>query len=86
MFIETGLLNRPVADIYEAIRQERYSDVSFTLYRMAFGINNPTYKLEDDIDSNPFFEFIIRNHSCPVKVDSNGITSLILTSPYSLEV
>ena len=62
MFIEAGLLNRPVAGIYEAIRQERYSDLALTLYRKAFVINNPTYTMDDDIDSNPFFEFVPRNY------------------------
>ncbi len=62
MFIEAGLLNRPVAGIYEAIRQERYSDFALTLYRKAFVINNPTYTADDDIDSNPFFEFVTRNY------------------------
>ena len=62
MFIEAGLLNRPVAGIYEAIRQERYGDFALTLYRKAFVINNPTYTMDDDIDSNPFFEFIPRNY------------------------
>ena len=62
MFIEAGLLNRPVAGIYEAIRQERYSDFALILYRKAFVINNPTYTMDDDIDSNPFFEFITRNY------------------------
>ena len=62
MFIEAGLLNRPMAGIYEANRQERYSDFVLTLYRKAFVLNNPTYTMEDDIDSNPFFEFIIRNY------------------------
>ena len=62
MFIEAGLLNRPMAGIYEAIRQERYSDFVLSLYRKAFVINNPTYTMEDDIDSNPFFEFVIRNY------------------------
>ena len=62
MFIEAGLLNRPVAGIYEAIRQERYSDFALTLYRKAFVINNPTYTMDDDIDSNPFFEFVTKNY------------------------
>ena len=62
MFLEAGLLNRPVIGIYEAIRQERYSDFALTLYRKAFVINNPTYTMDDDIDSNPFFEFIPRNY------------------------
>lgn len=62
MFIEAGLLNRPMSGIYEAIRQERYSDFVLSLYHKAFVINNPTYTMEDDIDSNPFFEFIIRNY------------------------
>lgn len=62
MFIEAGLLNRPMAGIYEANRQERFSDFVLTLYRKAFVINNPTYIMEDDIDSNPFFEFITRNY------------------------
>jgi hypothetical protein len=62
MFIEAGLLNRPVAGIYEANRQERYSDFALTLYRKAFVINNPTYTESDDIDSNPFFEFMTRNY------------------------
>lgn len=62
MFIEAGLLNRPMAGIYEAIRHERYSDFILSLYRKAFVINNPTFTMEDDIDSNPFFEFIIRNY------------------------
>ena len=62
MFIEAGLLNRPMAGIYEANRQERYSDFVLTLYRKAFVLNNPTYTMEDDIDSNPFFEFITRNY------------------------
>ncbi|MCR5066193.1 MAG: hypothetical protein K6A67_10585 [Bacteroidales bacterium] len=62
MFIEAGLLNRPVVGIYEAIRQNRYGEFVFTLYRKAFVINNPTYTMDDDIDSNPFFEFITRNY------------------------
>ena len=62
MFIEAGLLNRPVAGIYEAIRQERYSEFTLSLYRKAFVINNPTYTMDDDIDSNPFFEFVPRNY------------------------
>ena len=57
-----SLPNRPVIGIYEAIRQERYSDFALTLYRKAFVINNPTYTMDDDIDSNPFFEFIPRNY------------------------
>lgn len=62
MFIEAGLLNRPVAGIYEANRQERYSDFTLTLYRKAFVINNPTYTMDDDIDGNSFFEFTPRNY------------------------
>lgn len=62
MFIEAGLLNRPMAGIYEANRQERYSDFVLTLYRKAFVLNNPSYTMEDDIDSNPFFEFVTRNY------------------------
>ena len=62
MFIEAGLLNRPVAGIYEAIRQERYSEFTLSLYRKTFVINNPTYTENDDIDSNPFFEFVTKNY------------------------
>ena len=62
MFIEAGLLNRPVAGIYEANRQERYSDFTLTHYRKAFVINNPTYTMDDDIDGNSFFEFTPRNY------------------------
>lgn len=58
MLIEAGMLYRPEAGIYEAIRQERYSDFALTLYRKAFVVNNPTYTVNDDIDSQPFFEFI----------------------------
>ena len=62
MFIEAGLLSRPMAGIYEANRQDRYSDFAYSLYRKAFVINNPTYTMDDDIDSNPFFEFITSNY------------------------
>lgn len=62
MLIEAGLLLRPEAGVYEANRVERASDFAMTLYRKAFLLNNPNYKENDDIETNPFFEFIIKTY------------------------
>ncbi len=61
MLIEAGLLSRPVAGIYEAKRVERVSDFAKDFYRKAFLLYNPNYKENDDIETNPFFEFLT-NH------------------------
>lgn len=62
MLIEAGLLNRPEAGIYEANRVERVSDFAISLYRKAFLLYNPNYKENDDMETNPFFEFIIKTY------------------------
>lgn len=62
MLIEAGLLGRPEPGVYEAKRVERASDFAIDLYRKAFLLYNPNYKENDDIETNPFFEFIIKTY------------------------
>ena len=60
MFIEAGMIARPTIGIYEAVRQEKYSDFAKQVYHKAFLLNNRYYTETDDVIRNPFFEFIIK--------------------------
>jgi len=57
MFIETGILVRPKPSIYERCKTLKSSDFALQVYKQAFLINNPVLSEDDDVESNPFFEF-----------------------------
>lgn len=58
MLMEAGFITRPRPGIYEMIKQEKYSDEAKKVYVQSFLLNNPTYTENDDIESNPYFEFV----------------------------
>lgn len=58
MLMETGFITRPKPGVYEMVKQEKYTDFALTVYRQSFLLNNQTFTESDDIDSNPYFEFI----------------------------
>ena len=58
MLIEAKLLERPVPGEYKAIRIKNASDDALKVYRKAFLLNNPMLSEKDNIESNPYFEFI----------------------------
>lgn len=58
MLMEAGFIVRPKPGVYEICKQEKYSDFAMQIYKKSFLLNNPAYADNDDIESNPFFEFI----------------------------
>lgn len=58
MVEEAGIILRPKPGIIEAVRQEKYSDIALQIYKKSFLLNNPTYADNDEVESNPYFEFI----------------------------
>jgi len=56
--LDTGFITRPRPGVYEMVKQEKYSDEAKKVYVQSFLLNNPTYSENDDIESNPYFEFI----------------------------
>lgn len=58
MLMEAGIIIRPEKGVYEMVKQEKYSDEAKKVYVQSFLLNNPTYTENDDIESNPYFEFV----------------------------
>lgn len=58
MVEEAGIILRPKPGLIEAVRQEKYSDFALQIYKKSFLLNNPTYTETDEVESNPYFEFI----------------------------
>lgn len=58
MLMEADFITRPRPGVYEMVKQEKYSDEAKKVYIQSFLLNNPTYTENDDIESNPYFEFI----------------------------
>ena len=58
MLMETGFITRPKPGVYEMVKQDKYSEFALSVYRKSFLLNNPNYTESDEIDSNPYFEFI----------------------------
>jgi len=58
MFIEAGIIARPVAGIYERTKAVKASDFALQTYRKAFLLNNPLEQEDGDFERNPYFEFI----------------------------
>lgn len=58
MVDEAGMISRPKPGVIEAVRQEKYSDFALQIYKKSFLLNNPTYADTDEVESNPYFEFI----------------------------
>lgn len=62
MLIEAGIIDRPMPGVYQAHRADRVSDFTIGVYRQSFLVNNPNYRANDDIDANPYFEFITNKY------------------------
>lgn len=58
MVEEAGMISRPKPGVIEAVRQKKFSDFALQIYKRSFLLNNPTYADTDDVESNPYFEFI----------------------------
>lgn len=58
MLIETGLIKRTAPGVYVMQRQEKHSDAAAAVYKKAFLLNNPNYGENDEVEHNPYFEFI----------------------------
>lgn len=58
MVEEAGIISRPKAGVIEAVRQDKYSDFALHIYKKSFLLNNPNYAESDEVESNPYFEFI----------------------------
>ena len=58
MLVEIGLITRPTTGVYNACRMSGLSDFSFSIYKKAFLLNNPNNTENDNVESNPYFEFI----------------------------
>lgn len=58
MLIEAGMVERPRIGYYAPCRIDKASDFALAMYKKAFLLNNPNYSASDDVESNPFFEFI----------------------------
>lgn len=58
MLMEAGFVKRTGVGVYELVRQEKYSDLARDIYRQSFLIHNPMLTQDDDVEGNPYFEFI----------------------------
>lgn len=58
MLIEAGMVERPRVGFYTPCRIDKASEFALAMYKKAFLLNNPNYSASDDVESNPFFEFI----------------------------
>ena len=56
--LDAGFMVRAKTGVYKMVKQEKYSDEAKKIYVQSFLLNNPTYTESDDIESNPYFEFI----------------------------
>jgi len=58
MLVDAGLITRTQVGVYQAIKQENISDFARWMYKKAFLLNNPNNTENDNVESNPYFEFI----------------------------
>ncbi len=58
MLIEAGIIQRSGPGVYALVKQEKYSEHAAAIYKQAFLLNNPNFSDKDEVEGNPFFEFI----------------------------
>ena len=59
MYIEAGLLNRPLTGVYTKNDMEVVTPFARDLYKKSFFVNNPMLNEEDyDCSEHPYFEFL----------------------------
>lgn len=58
MLLEVGFIDKPKKCVYQMIKQEKYSDFAYSIYKQSFMLNNPTFSNSDNIESYPYFEFL----------------------------
>ena len=58
MLIEAQILERPESGIYKPIKITKATDNALNVFRKSFLLNNPMLTERDNIESNPYFEFI----------------------------
>lgn len=58
MLVDAGLIERKHVGSYSANHFPKVSTYAMTLYKQSFLLNNPNYGMADDVESNPYFEFV----------------------------
>ena len=58
MLIEAGFIVRPKPGIYEICKQDKYSAFAKKVYLQSFLLNNTSLIGSDEVESNPYFEFL----------------------------
>ena len=58
MLIEAQILDRPESGVYKPIKITKATDNALNVFKHSFLLNNPMLTERDNVESNPYFEFI----------------------------
>jgi len=58
MLLDAGLIHRKSQAVYNIVKQPRASKCVIKIYRQSFLLNNPVLDDNDNIDNDPYFEYL----------------------------